>query len=47
MKPLCEFLVNRYISCKREINNENKNKECGNYFKLLKTCIYYFENNDN
>jgi hypothetical protein len=47
MKSLCEFLTNRYIGCKREIENENIYRECGDYFKLVKACIYYFENNDN
>jgi len=47
MKPLCEFLVNRYVRCKREIDNENLYNECSNYFKLVQKCVYYFENNDN
>lgn len=45
MKPLCEFLKNKYIDCKKDNYRENyiNYKDCQMYFDLLKACTYYLE----
>ena len=45
MKPLCDFLINKYVKCKHDKYNENKFdfKECQKYFVMVKACTYYLE----
>ena len=43
MNYSCNFLVDRYLKCKRK-NEKNPIKECRLYFELLKYCVY---DNDN